>query len=106
MRWGWVWDNPAERAHRIVVPPPELDPLTPAELHHLLDHIRTCDARFHALVLLAATTGARRAQLLGLSWDHVHGDVRRVAFTRGWVQGTTGSTVAPTKTKRRHSVEL
>ncbi|MFP5488990.1 MAG: hypothetical protein ACLGHQ_11865, partial [Acidimicrobiia bacterium] len=22
MRWGRVWDNPAERAHRIVVPPP------------------------------------------------------------------------------------
>ena len=18
MRWGWIWDNPAERAHRIV----------------------------------------------------------------------------------------
>lgn len=106
MRWGWVWSNPAEHAHRIVVPPPELHPPTPAELQHLLDHIRTRDIRFHALVLLAATTGARRAQLLGLTWDHVHGDVRRVAFTRGWVQGTAGSTVAPTKTKRRHSVEL
>lgn len=106
MRWGWVWDNPAERAHRIVVPPPELHPPTPAELQQLLDHIHVRDARFHALVLLAATSGARRAQLLGLTWDHVHGDVRRVAFTRGWVQGSTGSTVAPTKTRRRHSVEL
>jgi integrase len=62
--------------------------------------------RFHALVLLAATTGARRAQLLGLTWDQVHCDVRRVAFIRGWVQGASGLTVAPTKTKRRHSVEL
>jgi integrase len=106
MRWGWVWDNPAERAHRIVVPPPELHPPTPTELQHLLDHIQTRDARFHALVLLAATTGARRAQLLGLTWDQVRLDVRRVAFTRDWVQGTLGSTVAPMKTKRRHSVEL
>ena len=106
MRWGWVWDNPAERAHRIVVPPPELHPPTPAELQQLLDHIRACDARFHALVLLAATTGARRAQLLGLTWDQVHHDHKRVAFARGWVQGPTGSTVAPTKTRRRHSVEV
>jgi integrase len=106
MRWGWVWDNPAERAHRIVVPPPELHPPTPAELQHLLGYIQTHDHRFYALVLLAATTGGRRAQLLGLTWDHVHRDVRRVAFIRGWVQGTTGSTVAPTKTKRRHSVDV
>ncbi len=105
-RWGRVWDNPAERAHRIVVPPPELHPPTPAELQHLLGHIETHDARFHALVLLAATTGARRAQLLRLTWEQVHHDHQRVAFTRGWVQGTTGSMVAPTKTKRRHSVEV
>src|SRR5690606_282300 len=71
----------------------------------LLDPIRACDARFHALVLLAATTGARRAQLLGLTWDQVHHDHKRVAFARGRVQGPTGSTVAPTKSRRRHSVE-
>ncbi|MDW3213343.1 MAG: hypothetical protein R8G01_05050 [Ilumatobacteraceae bacterium] len=54
-----MWDNPAECAHRIAVPPPELRPRTPAVLQHLLDHIRARDVRFHALVLLAATTGAR-----------------------------------------------
>jgi len=32
MRWGWIWDNPAERAHRIVHVTPELRPPTPAEL--------------------------------------------------------------------------
>jgi integrase len=106
MRWGWVWDNPAERAHRIVVPPTEVHPPTPAELQYLLDHIQTRYARFHALVLLAATTGARRAQLLGLTWEQVHHDYKRIAFIRGWVQGTQGSTVAPTKTKRCYSVEV
>lgn len=106
VRWGWVWENPAERTHRIVVPPPELQPPTPAELQQLLDYIRPRDEMYHALVLLAATSGARRAQLLGLKWEQVHRDVMRVAFNRGWVQGSTGATEAPTKTKRRHSVDV
>ena len=38
-RWGWIWDNPAERAHRIVHVPAELRPPTPAELRTLLDYV-------------------------------------------------------------------
>src|ERR671918_14961 len=38
MRWGWIWDNPAEHAHRIVSAAPELRPPTPEELRALLDH--------------------------------------------------------------------
>jgi hypothetical protein len=33
---GWVWDNPAERAHRIVTTAAELRPPTPAELQGLV----------------------------------------------------------------------
>jgi integrase len=105
-RWGWVWDNPAEWAHRIVVPPTEMRPPTPAELGRLLDHVQLRDPVFHVLVLLAAMTGARRAQLLGLRWSDVHHDARRVSFCRGWVQGEESPVVAPTKTKLRHSVEI
>ncbi len=61
---------------------------------------------FHAFVLLAATTGARRGQLLGLRWDNVRRDTMRVAFCAGWVEGPDGPTLGPTKTKRRHSVDL
>jgi hypothetical protein len=32
MRWGWIWDNPAERAHRITSVPKEIQPPTPIEL--------------------------------------------------------------------------
>lgn len=39
MRWGWISDNPAERAHRIVTNPAELRPPTPQELRVLLDYI-------------------------------------------------------------------
>lgn len=59
-RWGWVWvrDNPAERAHRIVVPPTEMRPPSPVEQQHVLDHIQQRDPEFHVLVLLAVIIGA------------------------------------------------
>jgi integrase len=63
MRWGWVWDNPVDRAHRLLTISRELQPPTPDELRRLLDHVAARDPQFHALLVFAATTGARRAQL-------------------------------------------
>ena len=90
MRRGWIWDNPAERAHRIVATSPELHPPTREELRRLLDHVAGRDQTFHLFLLLAAYTGARRAQLLGLRWRNVHLDTCRVSFRAGWVEGPHG----------------
>ena len=60
----------------------------------------------HVLLVLAATTGARRAQLLALRWDNIHHDTMRISFCAGWVEGPDGPVLAATKTKRRHSVDL
>lgn len=71
VRWGWIWDNPAGRTHRITVPKREMHPPTPAELEIMLAHVAPHDPQFHVFLVLAAFTGARRAQLLGLRWDNV-----------------------------------
>jgi integrase len=105
-RWGWIWDNPAERAHRIVTSSPELSPPTPEELRILLEYLDEHDPALHAFVTLAAFTGARRAQLLGLRWRNVDLEAGRVSFTAGWVEGPNGPVLAATKTKRRHVVDL
>lgn len=106
MRWGWVWDNPASRSHRIVVPTKEMRPPTPRELKTLLDFVSRRDPQFQLLLILAAITGARRAQLLGLRWYNVSLATRRISFCAGWVEGPDGPVLAPTKTKRRHVVDL
>jgi integrase len=106
VRWGWIWDNPAERAHRIPSVSREPDPPTPAELDTLLGHLRTTNTALYTFVVLAATSGARRAQLLGLRWRNVNLADGQVAFTNGWVEGPTGPVLTDTKTKRRHTVEL
>jgi integrase len=106
MRWGWIWDGPAERAHRIPWVSREPDPPTPADLDTLLGYLHTTNPALYTFVILAATTGARRAQLLGLRWRNVNLTDGHVAFTNGWVEGPTGPVLTDTKTKRRHTVEL
>jgi integrase len=105
-RWGWIWDNPAERAHRIVTPSPELSPPTPEEPRILLKYLHEHYPALHTFVTLAAFTGARRAQPLGLRWRNVDLEAGRVSFTAGWVEGPNGPVLTATKTKRRHVVDL
>jgi integrase len=64
------------------------------------------DPALHAFVAVAAFTGARPAQLLGLRWRTVSFDAGRVAFTAGWVEGPYGPVLAATKTRRRHAVDV
>ena len=106
MRWGWIWDNPAERAHRIVQTPNEIRPPTPAELRSLLEHVAERDPLLHVFVTIAAITGARRAQVLGLRWCNIDLTHGRISFCRGWVEGPTGPVLTATKTKRSHVVDI
>ena len=106
VRWEWIWDNPAMRAHRITVSKREMQPPTPAELQAMLSHVAEHDQQFYVFLVLAAFTGARRAQLLGLRWDNVSLTEERVAFRAGWVEGPDGPVLADTKTKQSHVVDL
>lgn len=57
MRSGWIWDNPAERAHRITANTTEPRPPTPAELQVLLRRVAARDPQLHTFLVLAAVTG-------------------------------------------------
>ena len=106
VRWEWIWDNPALRTHRITVSKREMQPPTPTELEALLTHVAQHDQQFYVFLVLAAFTGARRAQLLGLRWDNVSLTAGRVAFRAGWVEGPNGPVLADTKTKQSHVVDV
>ena len=106
VRWEWIWDNPALRTHRITVSKREMQPPTPAELQAMLPHVAENDRQFYVFLVLAAFTGARRAQLLGLRWNNISLTEERVAFRAGWVEGPDGPVLADTKTKQSHVVDL
>ena len=106
VRWDWIWSNPATNAMRIEVGPRCHVVPEPAVVSHVLESLRRTDPMLMMFVRLAATTGARRGEILGLSWadvDLVHGRVRLV---RGLIDAAGGAVLQDRKTKNANCVDL
>jgi integrase len=108
-RWDLVRRNVADQADppRQTSGPVVLRTWTAAELRAFLEGRRDADDRLYPLWLLAASTGMRRGELLGLTWNDVDLDAGRVAVRRARV--AVGYTVeqSDAKTKRgRRNVAL
>ncbi len=80
VRWGSLALNPASLATPPTPRTPEMKVWTPEELRVFLEHARL--HRLYAAWLLCVTTGMRRGEVLGLSWDHVDLRRGRVSVTR------------------------
>jgi integrase len=80
VRWGYVVRNVADAADPPKAKTPEMRVWTPAQLRAFLDHVQ--DDRLYAAWLLAATTGMRRGEILGLRWRDLDLDAGRVAVRR------------------------
>lgn len=64
-----AWENPARKIERLPERNQVVRFLSPEELKRLLEACRASSwPRLYLLVLLALTTGARRGELLGLTW--------------------------------------
>ncbi|MEX2255263.1 MAG: site-specific integrase [Acidimicrobiia bacterium] len=105
-RWEWIWINPAAHASPPTHVPNELHPPSPADVTLLIDKAAAADPAFGAFLRLAASTGARRSQLLALRWKDVDLVRQRISFTRALVEGPKGPVLAPTKTRRAYQVSL
>jgi integrase len=106
VRWEWIWLNPAANASPPRVPPAEIRPPSPGEVSRLLESVREDDPALYCFLRLAASTGARRGQLLALRWDAIDWAAGAIAFTRALVQGPHGPVLRPTKTHRTHRADL
>ena len=105
-RWGWVFDNVAAQASPPRDDRPELRPPTPTELALLLAHVGRSDPPLRLYLVLAATTGARRGQLLALRWGDVDLAVGCLRIQRSVIEGPDGPVLVPTKTRRSYRVSL
>lgn len=106
LRWDWVWINPASNAKPPKYRPADIRPPSPAQVTALLADVERDDRLFGTFLRLAATTGARRSQLLALRWNDVDLERGARSFTRALVEGPDGPVLAPTKTGRTYRVEL
>jgi len=86
--------------------PAEIRPPSAAEVAELITQALVVDPSLGLFFLLAATTGARRGELLALRWRDVDLEEGSIAFQRSLVEGPNGPVLAPTKTRRSHRVAL
>jgi integrase len=87
VRWGWVHANPAAvasppRVLAATITPPK--PVDVARLYRLADRV---DPDLAVFLVVAASTGARRSELIALRWSDVDLSNRRVRIDRGIVLG-------------------
>jgi integrase len=107
VRWKWLQVNPASNATPPRVVAPEIAPPAPADVVRLLQLLADLDAPLHAYVRLAATSGARRSQIVGLRWSDIDFEGATVTFARAVVLGPSGVEVRnTTKAKRTYRIAL
>jgi integrase len=98
VRWGKLSRNPASAADPPSLPRSRAQSLSPRELRTFLDHV--ADDRLFALWRLAATTGMRRGELLGLPWRLLDLDAGRLRVEQQLVPTKGGCTFGPPKSRR------
>ena len=106
VRWEWIWLNPAANASPPRVAPAEIRPPTPDQLQRLVASVEASDPDFATYLWLAASTGARRSQMLGLRWADIDFAHSAIGFSRAYVEGPVGPVLRATKTHRTYRVAV
>lgn len=100
VRWGYLGRSPAEHIEYPRVTKPEMDFLTPGQLEKLIEATNAFEQRKHkngstsyhylghrCLVTVAAYTGMRKGELLGLQWGDVDFSASRIFVRRTLQEG-------------------
>ncbi len=98
VRWGKLSRNPAAAADPPSLPRSHAQSWSARELRAFLTQVR--GMRLYALWRLAATTGMRRGELLGLPWQHVDLEQGRLRVEQQLVPTKGGPTFGPPKSRR------
>jgi integrase len=99
VRWGKLARNPADLADPPKQSRPTMTVWSAGDLRAFLDSVR--DDRLAALWMLAATTGMRRGELLGLTWTNVGQDRVHVRETRIAIAYQVTSSLPKSRSSRR-----
>ena len=105
VRWGKLTRNPASAADPPSLPRSRAESWSPRELRTFLDHV--ADDRLYRSWRLAATTGMRRGELLGLTWRRLDLDAARLSVEQQLVPTRGGVTFGEPKSRRsRRTIAL
>ena len=108
-RWGWRDSNPAQWAEPPSIPNTEPTVPTPEEVRALIAEAeRGKRPEMARAILVAATTGIRRAELCGLRWDRDVDLEQRVMKVSASVTKLRGRPIEeiPTKNRRERTLAI
>lgn len=105
VRWGWIAVNPAAMAEPPPEPSPNPQPPTPEEAARIVNAAWE-DPDWHAFIWTAMTTGARRAELCALRWNHVDLTTGTLKVWRSIDQNGGETTEKPTKSHQHRRIAL
>lgn len=96
--WGWIERNPAEYEH-----PPKLSrgraqPPLGDQVARLINGAWECDTELAVFLWLAATTGARRGELVALQWSSIDFDYAQLRVCANYVVRQNQQRLKGTKT--------
>ena len=106
VRWGWISHNPAVDASPPRVPIHELKPPSPEELVKLFRLAEESDPEFATYIMLAASSGARRGEMVALRWKDLDLDAGKLSIERGIITVDGQLIEQGTKTHQSRRVTL
>ena len=106
VRWGWITHNPAIDASPPRVPMKELKPPEPGQVVQLFRLAQESDPELATFIMLAASSGARRGELLALRWSDIDLDHGTLSIERGLVRVGDGLIEQGTKTHQSRRISL
>jgi integrase len=106
VRWGWITHNPAIDASPPRVPMKELKPPVPSQVVKLFHLAKESDPELATFIVLAASSGARRGELLALRWSDIDLDQARLSIERGIVRVGDDLIEQGTKTHQSRRISL
>jgi len=106
VRWGWITHNPAIDASPPRVPMKELKPPNPDQVVQLFRLARESDPELATFIMLAASSGARRGELVGLGWNDIDLDQAKLSIERGIVRVGDDLIEQGTKTHQSRRISL
>ena len=106
VRWGWITHNPAIDASPPRVPMKELKPPDPGQVVQLFRLAQESDPELATFIMLAASSGARRGELLALRWSDIDLDRGTLSIERGIVRVGDDLVEQGTKTHQSRRISL
>jgi integrase len=106
VRWGWITHNPAIDASPPRVPMRDMKPPDPIQVVRLFRAAQDSDPELATFIMLAASSGTRRGELLALRWSDIDFGRQRLAIERGIVRVDTDLIEQGTKTHQSRRISL